>query len=257
MTEVTLRNVSVSYGAREAVRDVSFAAKEGQWWMLCGPNGAGKSTLLRAVSGVLPYRGSVTLNGEEIRAMKPKARGRLLGMLQQSMHVEEGFTVREIVALGRFAYGGLLSAKPDEGGEKAIADALEKLSLTGMADRLLPSLSGGERQRVFLAQVFAQQPRVLLLDEMENALDLPYQQQIFGLCGVWLREAGGLILCVTHDLSLALRYGTHAALFSQGRCLAAGEIRETLTGESLREAYRMDAAGWLLENAKATERLGG
>ena len=124
MTEVTLRNVSVSYGAREAVRDVSFAAKEGQWWMLCGPNGAGKSTLLRAVSGVLPYRGSVTLNGEEIRAMKPKARGRLLGMLQQSMHVEEGFTVREIVALGRFAYGGLLSARPDEGGEEAIADAL-------------------------------------------------------------------------------------------------------------------------------------
>ena len=250
MTEVTLRNVSVSYGAREAVRDVSFAAKEGQWWMLCGPNGAGKSTLLRAVSGVLPYRGSVTLNGEEIRAMKPKARGRLLGMLQQSMHVEEGFTVREIVALGRFAYGGLLSAKPDEGGEKAIADALEKLSLTGMADRLLPSLSGGERQRVFLAQVFAQQPRVLLLDEMENALDLPYQQQIFGLCGEWLREAGGLSLCVTHDLSLALRYGTHALLLDAGRKAGEGPVGQALADETLRAVYGMDVRAWMRELAE-------
>ena len=116
-----------------------------------------------------------------------------------------------------------------------------------MRNRNMLTLSGGERQRAFLAQVFCQDPEILMLDEPANHLDLPFQKELFSLIGTWLETPGRAVVTVMHDLSLARKYGTHALLMDRGRCVAQGKASEVLAPGILREVYGMDVRGWMLE----------
>ena len=109
------------------------------------------------------------------------------------------------------------------------------------------TLSGGECQRVFLAQVFCQDPEILILDEPANHLDLPFQQELFSLVGDWLKRPGRAVITVMHDLTLARKYGSHALLLDRGACAAQGETSEVLTPEALQQVYGMDVYGWIRE----------
>ena len=109
------------------------------------------------------------------------------------------------------------------------------------------TLSGGELQRTFLAQVFAQNPQILILDEPANHLDLIYQKHIFSLIETWLRQPGRAVVSVVHDLSLARKYGTHAVLMHRGQCAAQGKIGDVMTAEKLQAVYEMDVYGWMRE----------
>ena len=237
-------NVTVRYGAYTAVDGLSFTLEEGQWLMLVGPNGAGKSTLLEAIARGVPYTGKIELEGRELRAWRPAQLARALGVLSQRNSVSYAYTVEEVVRLGRYAHSrGLFGG--DEDGDAQVTRALEQ---TGLADKRGASvleLSRGEVQRVFLAQVLAHGPRLLLLDEPANHLDLSCQQQIFGLIREWLRQPGRAVLSVVHDLSLARAYGTHAVLMHQGRCAARGPVDEVMTPERLRAVYGMDVYAWM------------
>ena len=238
-------NISVQYGAQTAVHQVSFMLQPGQWLMLAGPNGAGKSTLIRAIAQTIPYTGRITLDGRDLRFLRPAERARQIGVLSQHNSAQYGYTVEEIVQLGRYAHRkGFLSSKPD-GEDQRVDDALALTGLTEYRRRSVLTLSGGELQRVFLAQVFAQNPKVLLLDEPANHLDLPYQQHIFSLLSDWLREPGRAVLSVVHDLSLAKKYGTHALLMHRGRCVAYGETDAVLNPSSLQSVYGMDVYTWM------------
>ena len=178
--------------------------------MICGPNGAGKSTLLSAVSQELPYTGLVTLDGTDLRRMKPRPLARRMAMLRQLSDLAYAYTVEEVVAMGRYAHRGLLQA--DNGGAEAVECALQAVQLQDKRRQNILTLSGGELQRTFLAQVFAQNPQILILDEPANHLDLIYQKHIFSLIETWLRQPGRAVVSVVHDLSLARKYGTHAVL---------------------------------------------
>ena len=238
-------NISVQYGAQTAVHQVSFMLQPGQWLMLAGPNGAGKSTLIRAIAQTIPYTGRITLDGNDLRSLRPAERAKQIAVLSQHHSAQYGYTVEEIVQLGRYAHRkGFLSSKPD-GEDPCVDDALSLTGLTEYRRRSVLTLSGGELQRVFLAQVFAQNPKVLLLDEPANHLDLPYQQHIFSLLSQWLQTSGRAVLSVVHDLSLARRYGTHAVLMDRGKCVSQGETGSVLTPEHLRRVYDMDVYGWM------------
>lgn len=244
---LTAERVSVRYGARTVVDGVSLSLREGQWLMLAGPNGAGKSTLIRAITQGVPYEGRIELLGRDVRAYRPAQLARQVGVLAQQHSVNYAYTVEEIVRLGRYAYAqGFLSGRDSEG-EARVEEALRMTGMTALRSANVLTLSGGELQRAFLAQVFAQNPRLLILDEPANHLDLVYQKQIFSLIGQWLREPGRAVLSVVHDLSLALRYGTHAALLDGGRCVAQGTAREALAPEHLEKVYGMDVRGWMRE----------
>ena len=239
------KNISVQYGAQTAVHQVSFTLQPGQWLMLAGPNGAGKSTLIRAIAQTIPYTGRITLDGRDLRFLRPAERARQIGVLSQHNSAQYGYTVEEIVQLGRYAHRkGFLSSKP-EGEDQRVDSALALTGLTEYRHRSVLTLSGGELQRVFLAQVFAQDPRVLLLDEPANHLDLPYQQHIFSLLSDWLREPGRAVLSVVHDLSLAKKYGTHALLMHRGNSVAYGETDAVLTPFNLQSVYGMDVFAWM------------
>lgn len=238
-------HVTVRYGQRSVVDDVSFTLEEGQWLMLAGPNGAGKSTLLEAVAQGVPYTGKVLLEGRDVRRFRPHELARRLGVMAQKNAAGYAYTVEEVVQLGRYAHAPGFLGAGDRSAAQHVDQALALTGLEGIRRQSVLTLSGGELQRVFLAQVFAQDPQILLLDEPANHLDLVYQKHIFTLIGDWLKQTGRAVLSVVHDLSLARRFGTHAVLLSEGRCTAQGSIGEVMTPDNLNAVYRMDVAGWM------------
>ncbi len=242
-----LCKVSVSYGSREAVRNMSLRVEAGQWLMLVGPNGAGKSTLIEAIAQGVPYTGRILLDGQDIRQLKASDRARAIGVLSQKNSVSFAYTVEEVISLGRYAYRKGFLRSADRDGPEYTRQALRMTGLDELRHASVTALSGGELQRVFLAQVFAQDPRILLLDEPANHLDLQYMQHIFALIGQWLRTPGRAVVSVVHDLSLARRYGTHAALMNKGSLTASGRIDEVLAPERLQDVYGLDVFAFMRE----------
>ena len=245
---LTCEDVTVRYGDRTVVDRMSFHLEAGQWLMLVGPNGAGKTTLIEAITWGVPYTGRVTWEGRDTRTMKPRELARLIGVLSQKNAVGYAYTVEEVVGLGRYAHKAGLISHSDRDGTRHVEEALEMTGLKSLRHASMLTLSGGEMQRAFLAQVFAQDPRVLILDEPANHLDLKYQRDIFSLIGEWLQQPGRAVLSVVHDLSLARRYGTHAVLMDEGRNIAMGPIETVLTKEALEAVYGMDVYAWMRES---------
>ncbi len=242
-----VKNLTVSYGSLTIVKNVSFSLREKQWMMIVGPNGAGKSTIVNAISQGVPYTGSILFDGFDISGYKPLVIAKNIGVLTQSHHIGYSFTVEEVVKLGRYAYTpGIFSSSTDEDEEKIHA-ALEFTGMLPFRSHSVLTLSGGELQRTFLAQIFAQDPKLLILDEPTNHLDLVYQKQIFELIREWTKNTGRAVISVVHDLSLAKAYGTDAVLLNKGRLVSSGTISEVLTGDNLESAYSMDVHHWMRE----------
>ena len=165
MHMLEVKDLSVSYGARQIVRDVSFAVEPGQWLMIIGPNGAGKTTIISAISQGAPYTGTVLFEGEDVKKLKSRELARRVGVLTQNHYVGYGFTVEEVIRLGRYSHRpGLFDGGRDASEEK-VRQAVEKTGMAPYLSQSVLTLSGGELQRAFLAQLFVQDPKMLLLDE--------------------------------------------------------------------------------------------
>lgn len=238
MSMLDIENLGVAYGPLKILKGVSFSLEEGQWLMLVGPNGAGKSTLINAVAGGTAYTGRIRLQGRDIAGMRPREKARRVGVLAQHSGVGYAYTVEEVVRLGRYAHGR------DPKNTAHIHRALTQVGMEEKRNQSVLTLSGGELQRTFLAQALAQDPDLLILDEPTNHLDLKYRQQVFELVGQWLQVPGRAVLCVVHDLSLALAYGTCAVLLKEGRVMDRGEPKKVLSRENLLSTYDMDVAEW-------------
>lgn len=241
---LTVKDLSVVINSKRILDHISFCVEPGEWLMLIGPNGAGKSTLLSAISQGIKYEGSIHFEGQDISRMKSRQRALSFAVLSQRHEVGYAFTAQEVIRLGRYASTGFLKSESSQDAD-LIHQAVE---LTGIGDILkqnVLTLSGGELQRVFLAQIFAQNPKMLLLDEPANHLDLKYQEQIFELISRWVKQPGRAVISVVHDLSLAKRYGHSAVLLNHGRMINQGPSSIALSSDSLREVYGMDVYAWM------------
>ena len=241
------KRLTVRYGEKTVLKDLSLQVREGEWWSVVGPNGAGKSTLAGALGKSVSYEGTVTLEGKDIREIPQQEYARKVGVLSQNHSAVYGFTVEEVVSLGRYARHTGFLRKGDPDGAEKIDGALKLTGLADMRKRNMLTLSGGECQRVFLAQVLCQDPEILILDEPANHLDLPFQQELFSLIGEWLKLPGRAVITVMHDLGLARKYGTHALLLNKGQCAGQGKASEVLTPEALQDVYDMDVYRWMRE----------
>ena len=242
-----VKGLTVQYGDFVIVDDVSFSVDSGQWLMIAGPNGAGKSTVVNAISGGAPYKGQIECMGRDIKTYKPHDIAKIIGVLSQRHSVSYPFTVAEIVRLGRYAHSKGVFAGGSDADEAAVARAVEFTGMAPFLDHSVLTLSGGELQRAFLAQLFAQEPTLLILDEPTNFLDLVYQKQVFALIGEWLKTPGRAVVSVVHDLSLARKYGTDALLLHEGKAVSLGAARGTLSSENLDRVYSMDVFAWMRE----------
>lgn len=244
---LSARHLKVSFGSLCILDDVSFSLEAGTWMMLVGPNGAGKSTIVNVISGGLPYEGDVFYEGRDIRGYRPQELARQMGVLAQTHSLEYSFTVSEVVRLGRYSHAKGVFRASDPERDDLVEKALEMTGMTKYADHSVLELSGGEQQRMFLAQLFAQNPRLLILDEPTNHLDLIYQKQTFELITDWLAKGDRAVISVVHDLSLAKAYGTDALLLNRGKTISQGPIQEVFSRSNLLDTFNIDVYAWMGE----------
>lgn len=219
--------LSVAYGRRTVLRDVTAEVKRGQFWFLLGANGEGKTTLLRCVLGLLkPQSGKLWLS--------PALSGnRHMGFVPQRCDLNPTLptTVREFVLLGLV---GIRCGRKER--QERLAWALAKVGLAGKGDDDYWSLSGGQRQRALVARGLVRRPLLLILDEPTNGLDLPTEESLLGFLSDLNQTDHLTILFVTHDLAVAARYGSHVALFKGGH-VTSGPSAEILQDNMLERAY--------------------
>ncbi|HHT86350.1 MAG TPA: ABC transporter ATP-binding protein [Clostridiales bacterium] len=233
-------SITVKVQEKTLIDGVGFTLNAGEWLMIVGRNGAGKSTLVNAVSQKLNYEGIFEYDGVDIKRFKPAEFVKRIGVMKQGLSVDYSFTVGEVVKMGRYAYSQGLFSTLSKKDEEMIEYALNVCGLSDIANQSILTLSGGELQRTFLAQLFALDPNILVLDEPTSHLDITFQKQLFDLISDWLKHEGKAVITVVHDLSLAKAYGTHTLLLSKGRAVAFGETEEVLTKANLEEAYGLD-----------------
>ena len=234
---LVIDNLSVSYGSRSVLKNVTLKVKSGEVLALIGPNGAGKSTLIRAVSGVIPaVHGKVRTNGDDFDSLNPMQRARYLAVVPQAVSLPPAYTVWETVLLGRTPYLGFIG-HTSQVDEDLAWRALKRVSADKLADRRVGELSGGEQQRILLARALCQSTPILLLDEPTAHLDLQYQVSLLDLVHDLANQDKLAVLLALHDLNLAARYADKIALMVAGEIQIVGTPAEVLKPELISQAY--------------------
>ena len=255
MTELLLQQVSRPISDSLSLDDVSLSLKSGELLALLGPNGVGKTSLLRTALGLAPsVAGTIMLDGEPLHALSNIARARKIGYLPQTRPLAWPNSVRDIVSLGRYAWGagpGRLAADDRE----AVDDALADCTLGALADRSADTLSGGELARVHCARAFAARTPLLLADEPVASLDPRHQLRVMALFQRYVERGGGAMV-VLHDISLAARYAHRLVWMIDGRVVADGPPRDTLTEDRLAEVYGVEATVTWRETLATVEIAG-
>ncbi len=233
---VEVRAASFAYDAeRPVLKRVSFALRGGDFVGVVGPNGSGKSTLLDLIDGVLaPVEGAVLVRGRATRDYRRRDMAREIALVPQQFALEFDLTVREVVEMGAYCRGA------DCTPASAAAAALDRLGIADLAERRFPQLSGGEKQMVVLAQALVQDAGLLLLDEPASSLDVSHQLALFELLKE-LNAEGLTVICVLHDLNLALAYFDRLLVLSRGSVAAWGPTEEALSPEVLEAVYGVHA----------------
>jgi iron complex transport system ATP-binding protein len=231
-----IQNLSASYNSRQILHDISLDIQSGEVLALIGPNGAGKSTLIRAVSGVIPYTGKVSANGDDFASLSPIQRAKYIATVPQAVSMPPAYTVWETVLLGRTPYLGFLG-QVSEKDEEIARQSLERVSALPFAGRRVGELSGGEQQRVLLARALCQSTPILLLDEPTAHLDLQYQVGLLELVSELAHKDNLAVLVALHDLNLAAHYADRIVLMVAGNIKATGTPQEVLQPELIADAY--------------------
>lgn len=237
MSALSCDRLAAGYPGRLLHEGLSLRLEPGQCWAVLGNNGSGKSTLLRTLAGLLrPLAGTILVDGRPLVDMSARARARAVGMLLQEESTGFWGSVLEYVLLGRYPHRrGLFGWSAQD---LAIAQAaIGHADLAGRIERPLGTLSGGERQRARLAQMLAQDPAVLLLDEPLQHMDLRHQRDTMALLRALAASRRKAICCVLHDPVLAHRYCDHALLLFDDGSWRAGSSEQVLQREMLERLY--------------------
>ena len=222
---IEVRNVTFAYGNDAPVlRNVDLAIAKGEFVAIAGPNGGGKTTLLRVILGLEePQTGEARLFDEPATRFSRRA---TIGYLPQraQLGIDAPASVREVVAAGRLAVGGLLG--PLRRRDRAIVDeALERVGLAALADRPLARLSGGQQQRAFIAKALASEPSLLVLDEPTTGVDAEAQEALAALLDRLHRELEMTVLYVSHEFGSVERFVERLVL-TRGEIVFDGPPRE-------------------------------
>lgn len=233
-----VQNVSVAISGIKILNGVSCVAQAGALTVIVGPNGSGKTTLLKAMTGELPYSGTINLDGSDVKSYSIATMAARRAVLPQSTALAFPFTVLEVVRLGLssglFANDGDLPAR-----------SLAHVGLAGFEGRFYHALSGGEQQRCQLARVLTQvwQPirdaesSWLFLDEPVSALDIGHQLEVMQIARAFA-DAGGSVVAVMHDLNLTAMFANSVALLANGEMVIQGCPKNVLTNVHLSTAYK-------------------
>lgn len=254
MLEVS--NVRAGYGGVQIVHDVSFRLEPGENLCILGANGCGKTTLLRAIGNIIPFSGSVKLNGVELSSLKRRKIAEKIAMLSQISTSYFSYTVYDTVMLGRYQHiRQNFSDRPGKEDRRMVENSLETVGMLELADARIDEISGGQLQRVFLAKTLAQDPQIILLDEPTNHLDMKQQAELLKHLKKWSASGEHSVIGVFHDINLAVQLADKVLFMKEGRKEAFGSMDEIISSSLLKKVYEMDVAAYMNEKAESWERL--
>jgi iron complex transport system ATP-binding protein len=241
-----LKDVTARYPARylgdgkPAIAGISLRVEEAHAVALLGANGAGKSTLLRVAAGLLVAReGQVLVGGRDASTLGARALAREIGFVPQTEQAAPGFSVRDVVAMGRAPHQGAWMRERSQD-RAAVGEAIARCDLGGLADRAVEALSGGEQRRVAIARALAQEPKLLLLDEPTAFLDVRHRLELHELLRDVIAKRKIACLVATHDLDAASSFADRVVLMRAGGIVAVGRPHEVLTHAALSDALGVD-----------------
>ena len=232
---LTAHNITVMHDEFTVVDDVSLTLHAGEWVSLVGPNGAGKSSLLKALAGLAPAEGQVSLLGKPWAAWNRRERAQTLAWMGQAEAGQDDLTVYDVAMLGRLPHQSWLST-PSAKDHAVVEVALKSVQAWDWRTRSLGQLSGGERQRVLLARALAVQAQVYLMDEPLAGVDVPHQADWLE----WVRcltETGAAVVSVLHELNLALQ-ADRVWVMSEGRWVHSGLPNDKETHQALSAVFQ-------------------
>ena len=237
---LTAQAVHVRLSGRTVLNDISLALPAGRLIALVGPNGAGKTTLLRALAGLVPSDGAVSVGGEALSSLTLRERARHFAYLPQGHVVHWPLTAWDIVALGRYPHGATDPARLAPKDTEAVLRAMQLADVVEFGRRRVTELSGGERSRVALARVLAVEAPVILADEPTASLDPRHQIDVMKTLRLATGK-GALAIVVTHDLGLAARFADTILVLADGRLVSQGAPMEALSDPVMRDVFRISA----------------
>jgi len=231
---IEVADLSFTVGRTQILAPTTLTLPAGKITALIGPNGAGKSTLSRLIARIeTPPPGTVRVNGLDVAATSGARLARELAFMGQHTGLASRLRVRELVAFGRWPH---CHGHPGPADQAAITRALRDFELEPLAHRFLDTLSGGQAQRAHLAMAAAQETPWLILDEPLNNLDLAHARALMAHLAR-LRDAGGSVLIVLHDLNFAAAWADHVVAMKTGAVVALGKPAQVLTGPVLSTLY--------------------
>lgn len=235
------RDLVFEYANKLVLDGITFEVNEGEIIGILGPNGCGKTTLLKNLNKNLsPNSGCVMLDGTDLEEIVKRDVAKSIAVVPQTNEIQFAFSVRDIVAMGRMPFQGMLSGENAD--DKRIVDqAIESTGLTELADRHINTMSGGERQRVIIARAIAQTPKIILMDEPTLHLDISMQFDALNLVQRLAKENGLTVVIVSHDLPMVARYCDRILMIHDHRIHALGTPEEVLTPENMRTVFNVDA----------------
>lgn len=235
--EIRTDDLHAMLGGTEILHGIDFTAGNRSLVGVIGPNGSGKSTLLKCIYRVLkPSEGAVFVDGQPLSEYRVRDSAKKIAVLAQHNFYNFEFTVQDVVLMGRAPHKRALE-RDSAADFKIVHEAMERVGVAPLRDRLFSTLSGGEQQRVLLARALAQQTPCLILDEPTNHLDVKYQLELLDL----VRSLDRTVIAAIHDLNIAAMYCDTIFVMQSGHIVAAGAPRDVLTRSLIRSVYEVDA----------------
>ena len=241
---ICLEHVSCGYHGKKIIKEVTLTIPAGKKVLILGENGSGKTTLLKAMAGLLPYEGSIRVDGQEVKKMPARERAAKISLLSQMNRAYFSYTVEETVRMGRYRFHNGLFESIDKEDIKKVEEVMKKTDIFEIRDERIGELSGGQLQRVYLAQMYAQESKYVFLDEPTNHLDLKYRVQL----EKELIASGQSVLAVYHDLLPAFRIADEIILMKGGCIVKVGTPEELRGSEVLNQVFDMDVISYLSMN---------
>ncbi|MCG0276084.1 MAG: ABC transporter ATP-binding protein [Thermosediminibacteraceae bacterium] len=239
MPGLEVKNLTYSYKKRKILEDICLEINSGEFVGILGPNGSGKTTLLNNINRwLIPQKGSVLIDGKRIQSMSTKTLAKYVATVPQETSLDLGFTVEEIVMMGRNPY--LRNFEREKPEDKAIVEeCMKAVGVWNLKDRYINELSGGEKQRVLIARALAQQPKVLVLDEPISHLDINFKWEILELLKNLCKTLKIIVIAVLHDINLASIFCDKLLLLKNGKIFKAGIPQEVITEQNLFEVFNV------------------
>lgn len=234
------QNLSIHAFDKILLDDININIQPARLYGLIGHNGSGKSTLIKALAGeIRPSKGNIIIDNDNLNKLPPKLLAKKLAYLPQKLPDQSGFSVEELVMLGRYPHQSFL-AKPSKTDHQIVQQAMTDTGVAKFAKGSLATLSGGEKARAWLSMCLAQQTPYLLLDEPLAPLDIVYQVQILKLIQNLAHDKGLGIVIIIHDINLASQFCDEIIALKGGKVCYVGDTNGLMNQETLHEIFGID-----------------